>query len=154
MGDADRAAIDDVMDRFFRAVSFDPGGSPSYDDLHELFVDDGLLIRCSGDAPDIAGVADFVATRHRVLAEGSLTSFAERELAHATVLFGNVAQRFSHYAKQGTTADGGIDTRGAISTQLVCTEGRWRISSMAWDDERPGLDLPATDFTGRTGPRG
>ena len=154
MEDADRAAIDDVMGRYFRAVSFEPGGRPTYDDLHELFVERGLLIRCSGDEPDIAGVADFVATLQRVLAEGSLTSFAERELAHVTELFGNVAQRFSHYAKQGTAADGGIDTRGAISTQLVRTDGRWRISSMAWDDERAGLDLPATGLTGRAGPRG
>jgi hypothetical protein len=36
-----------------------------------------------------------------------------------------------------------IDARGAISTQFVRTPGGWRIGSMAWDDERPGLELPA-----------
>jgi len=35
--------------------------------------------------------------------------------------------------------------RGAISTQFVRTPGGWRIGSMAWDDERPGLELPARD---------
>ena len=29
-----------------------------------------------------------------------------------------------------------------ISTQYVRTPVGWRISAMAWDDERPGLTLP------------
>jgi hypothetical protein len=33
--------------------------------------------------------------------------------------------------------------RGVISTQFVSTPTGWRISAMAWDDERPGLALPA-----------
>ena len=35
-----------------------------------------------------------------------------------------------------------IDVRGAISTQFIRTPDGWRMSSMAWDDERPGLVLP------------
>jgi hypothetical protein len=35
-----------------------------------------------------------------------------------------------------------IDARGAISTQFIRTPDGWRMSSMAWDDERPGLALP------------
>jgi len=29
-----------------------------------------------------------------------------------------------------------------ISTQFIFTPAGWRMSSMAWDDERPGLELP------------
>ncbi len=44
--------------------------------------------------------------------------------------------------KRGVTDRGPIEVRGAISTQFVRTADGWRISSMAWDDERPGLELP------------
>jgi hypothetical protein len=29
-----------------------------------------------------------------------------------------------------------------ISTQFLRTPASWKISSMAWDDERPGLVIP------------
>jgi len=30
-----------------------------------------------------------------------------------------------------------------ISTQFIKTPEGWKMSAMAWDDERPGLSLPA-----------
>ncbi len=63
-------------------------------------------------------------------------------VSETTELFGNVAHRFSPYGKRGVTDRGPIEVRGAISTQFVRTADGWRISSMAWDDERPGLELP------------
>jgi hypothetical protein len=35
-----------------------------------------------------------------------------------------------------------FEARGMISTQFVRTPVGWRISSMAWDDERLGMSLP------------
>jgi hypothetical protein len=53
-----------------------------------------------------------------------------------------VAHRFSAYSKRGTQHGVSFEARGMISTQFILTEAGWRISSMAWDDERPGLSLP------------
>jgi catechol 2,3-dioxygenase-like lactoylglutathione lyase family enzyme len=131
------------MRRFLDAVSFEQGEQPAYGDLPDLFVAGGRLIRNSGEAPEIATVAEFVHTRQRALDAGELTSFDETELAATTELFGNVAHRFSTYAKRSVTNGVQIDLRGAISTQLIRTAEGWRISSMAWDDERPGLALSA-----------
>jgi hypothetical protein len=47
------------------------------------------------------------------------------------------------YEKRGTLNGVAIDGRGAISTQFIRTPDGWRMSSMAWDDERPGLELPS-----------
>jgi hypothetical protein len=30
-----------------------------------------------------------------------------------------------------------------VSTQFVKTPAGWKMSAMAWDDERPGLTLPS-----------
>ncbi len=81
----------------------------------------------------------FVSARQRAVDARELTSFEETELSEITELFDNIAHRFSTYAKQGVTNGYPIDVRGAISTQFIRTPDGWRISSMAWDDERPGL---------------
>ncbi len=139
--EADRAAICELIQTFLRAVSFEEGGRPAYGDLPALFIDGARLIRNSGAAPEISTVDEFVRDRQRALDAGELLAFEEVELDETTELFGNIAHRFSPYAKRGSTDRGPIATRGVISTQFVRTEDGWRISSMAWDDERPGLVL-------------
>jgi hypothetical protein len=73
---------------------------------------------------------------------GALTSFEELETAETTEVFGNIAHRFSTYEKRGTMRGEAIEGRGVISTQFIRTPSGWKISSMAWDDERPGLAVP------------
>ncbi len=142
MRESDAAAIGELMGRFLRAVSFEQSGRPSYGELPELFVSDARLIRNSGASPEIPTVEEFVRARQDAVDAGELISFEEFELSETTELFGNVAHRFSPYGKRGVTDRGPIEVRGAISTQFVRTADGWRISSMAWDDERPGLELP------------
>jgi hypothetical protein len=136
-------ALAALMQAFFDAVSFEPGERPPYERLHGLFIDGGLLIRNIGPAPEVTGVAQFIAPRQRSVEAGELTAFRETELAEITEVFGQVAHRTSTYAKTGTLNGQAFAARGVISTQFVSTPIGWRISAMAWDDERPGLALPA-----------
>jgi len=126
---------------FLAAVTFQPGSKPDYDAIHDLFIEGGLLIRNFG-VPEIATVAEFVAPRRALVEEGRLTEFEEVELAAITEVFGNVAHRMSTYGKRGVQDGAFFAARGVISTQFVRTPDGWRMSSMAWDDERPGLELP------------
>jgi len=143
MQDEVKREIDALMAAFFAAVSFEPGQRPGYERLHELFIAEGLLIRNSGAAPEVATVAGFIEPRRRSVALGALSAFRETELRETTQAFGRVAHRFSVYAKRGVLDGAGFEGRGAITTQFVATPTGWRISAMAWDDERPGLVLPA-----------
>ena len=43
-GGADRTEISQLLGRFLAAVSFPNGARPSYDDLHDLFVDGAKLV--------------------------------------------------------------------------------------------------------------
>jgi hypothetical protein len=131
-----------LIHAFFRAVSFEPGTRPAYDGIRELFADGGRLIRAGSKIPEVWTVDDFIASRGRMVDSGALTSFRETELRAITEVFGSVAHRFSTYEKRGTMNGTAIAGRGLISTQFVNTPGGWRISSMAWDDERPGLTIP------------
>jgi len=57
------------------------------------------------------------------------------------VIFGNVAHRFGAYKKCGTSNGVAFEAQGMITTQFINTPGGWRMSAMAWDDERPGLSI-------------
>jgi len=131
-----------LMDEFFRAVSFDEGQRPQYEVLHDLFIADGKLIRNSGKSPEISTVDQFIGARRAMVEAGELTSFYEAELTNVTEIFGNVAHRFSTYEKRGMLNGVPLLGRGMISTQFLRTPASWKISSMAWDDERPGLVIP------------
>ena len=50
-------------------------------------------------------------------------------------VYGNVAQRWSHYDKRGVLNGTPFAAQGWISTQFARTSDGWRITAMAWDDE-------------------
>jgi hypothetical protein len=145
MDSSNRSAVKTELDRltgeFFRAVSFEPGEIPPYDGIHRLFVDCGLLIKNSGSTPEISTVGQFIEPRLALVRSGQLTRFREWELAGSTEIFGNVAHRFSTYAKTGSLNGVPFEARGMISTQFISTPAGWRMCSMAWDDERPGVSI-------------
>ncbi len=128
--------LERLMRAFLAAVSFQPGERPDYDAIRTLFIDGGMLIRNTGDAPEVTSVDEFIAPRRALVDEGALTAFFEGELDAVIEIFGTVAHRFSGYEKRGTQNGVSFEARGAISTQFVRTPDGWRMSSMAWDDER------------------
>ncbi len=134
--------LDRLTQEFFQSVSFTPGSTPDYQHIHALFVDEGLLIKNVTSIPEISTVSQFIAPRDESVRLGELTEFQESELSENTQIFGNVAHRFSAYRKSGTLKGSPFSARGMISTQFIHTQHGWRVSSMAWDDERPGLQLP------------
>jgi len=138
-----QAELDRLSAEFFRAVSFEPGEAPPYDNIHALFIESGLLIKNSGTTPEISGIREFIEPRQAMVRNGELTRFRETELSASNQIFGNVAHRFSTYAKDGTMKGAPFEARGMISTQFVKTPSGWKMSAMAWDDERPGLSLPS-----------
>ena len=83
---------------------------------------------------------------------GDLTRFREEEKSEVTEVFGNVAHRFSAYAKSGTMKGVPFEARGMITTQFILTPAGWKTSAMAWDNERPGLSLPSPYEPGPPGP--
>ena len=145
MSKLDRSAVKDALDRlateFFRAVSFEAGETPPYDGIHLLFVECGLLIKNTALTPEISTVGRFIEPRLALVRSGELERFREWELSETTQIFGNVAHRFSAYAKTGTLKGVPFEARGMISTQFISTPEGWRMCSMAWDDERPGLSI-------------
>lgn len=137
-----KAELDRLTTEFFRAVSFEQGEAPPYDNIHELFIEAGLLVKNTAATPEISSVRQFIEPRLAMFRSGEMTRFNEAELSESTEIFGRVAHRFSSYAKSGTVKGVPFTARGMISTQFILTPAGWKISAMAWDDERAGLSIP------------
>ena len=140
--DAVKAELDRLTAEFFQAVSFEPGEMPSYENIYGLFIETGLLIKNTASTPEISTVRQFIEPRKALVHSGELTRFREAELSETTEIFGNVAHRFSAYMKSGTSKEAHFEARGMVSTQFILTPAGWKMSAMAWDDERPGLSIP------------
>lgn len=92
MSMSDRGAVKAELDRltseFFRAVSFEPGGVPSYGNISALFIERGLLIKNVSSTPEISSVQEFIEPREALVRSGTLTRFHESEISESTVIFG------------------------------------------------------------------
>jgi hypothetical protein len=131
-----------LVREFFQSVSFNVGAKPHYEHLREIMIPDGKLIRNNLASPEISSIDQFIEPRQKSVDAGELTTFLEVECAEITEVFGNIAHRFTTYEKRGILHGQAFEGRGVVSTQFIRTPAGWRISSMAWDDERPGLTLP------------
>jgi hypothetical protein len=75
--------------------------------------------------------------------------FSEVEVAQESVVFGNVARLTSVYEYTRQAGAATIRGRGVNFFTLVHQDGQWRVMSIVWDNERPGLSLPPEVYSPR-----
>ncbi|GAA2710269.1 DUF4440 domain-containing protein [Actinoplanes palleronii] len=132
----DEKTIAELVRIFFAAFTSAADCDARLDDLRGVFLPAALIIRTCGGEPTVYDVDGFIAPRRELLTSGELTDFAEWEVAGRTEIYGDIAQHFCTYAKSWRR-DGELHTgRGAKTLQFVRTLAGWRISAVAWDDER------------------
>lgn len=138
-------AIRALITELYALVS-GPGDKPrDWARQRELFMPDAQLIRTVLDdqgrpqAERIA-IGDYGANFERKLGG---RAFYEVEVHSIVEQFGCIAHVFSSYEAFADAAHSQFLKRGINSIQLYHEAGRWRITSMVWDDERPGLPMPA-----------
>jgi hypothetical protein len=85
----------------------------------------------------IMGLNDYAADTRAFFAAND---FYEVEIGRRVHEFGNIAHVWSIYEARTAPGDARPERRGTSSIQLFRDErGHWRIVSMIWDNERPGL---------------
>lgn len=129
------AHIDALTSAFFDMFSLEPEGSVDLNRIHELFIPEGLIVKAVAGAMAAYDLPGFVAPRVALLNGGSFSSFHEQEVSGDTMIFGNVAQRFSRYRKWGVQNGTPFEQFGTNTFQYVKTPEGWKISALAWDDE-------------------
>jgi hypothetical protein len=140
--DRDKHCIDALTAEFFRLFSPTPGTTVSLQRIHDLFIPQGIIVRTCGPNTEVFSISQFIAPRELMLNDGSLVDLCEREEWETTEIFGNVAQRFLAYRKTGVLHGERFNTRGIQIIQFVRKDGEWKMSAIAWDDERDGVVIP------------
>ncbi len=137
----DRAAITDIVRTFFAAFHSGADCVARLERLRQVFLPEAVIVRTCGGPPTVHGVDGFISPRQELLSHGALTDFREWELSGHTEIFGDVAHHFCSYAKAGTQHGVSFTGRGMKTLQFVRTPAGWRISALAWDDEREGVTI-------------
>ncbi len=134
--------IDDLVSAFFDLFSVKEGCKADLSNIYQLFIPEGLIIKNVSSTPEIYNLQQFIEPREKMFNEGVLVDFKEEELWERTEIFGNIAHRFSLYRKSGVMSGTAFEARGMKTIQFIKTPKGWRMSSLAWDDEREGLYIP------------
>ena len=125
----------------YAAVS-GPAGPRHWGKAGRLFHSDARLVRTGADAEgaifrDVLTWADFVAHVDRRLAN---VAFYEEEEWQDSLRCGNVAEIRSLY--RWRFPDEARTGRGWNFFTLVLFPEGWKVMSLVWDNERPGLAVP------------
>lgn len=137
----DVGTVDGIIKAFYDVISGPAGQPRQWSRDRTLYISDvrfvSMDIRNGQPHASIMSHQDFVdRTNAGLVANG----FYETEIHRVTRKFGNTTHLFSTYEmKDGAGRSLG---RGVNSIQLFWDGGRWWISGVAWDDERP--DNPIT----------
>ncbi|MCC6459876.1 MAG: GNAT family N-acetyltransferase [Saprospiraceae bacterium] len=135
--------IDALARRFFSVFTCTEGRQPALEQVYELFIPQGMIIKNTGPEPEAYTLAEFIAPRARLFSEGRLTDFSEEETSSLTHIAGRIAQRFCRYKKSGILSGAPFAAEGMKTIQFVQTGKGWKISALAWDD-LPDTTSPAT----------
>ena len=135
--------IERLVEAFLGAFVSAPDSGRRLQALRDLFVPRAVIVRTCGQEPVVYDVDGFLAPRAELLSSGELVDFREWPLTGSTQIFGDVAHYFGSYAKSWVHNGVAFSGRGMKSLQLVRTAQGWRISAVAWDDERDGLRIDA-----------
>lgn len=136
---SDVAVILGLVRCFFAAFTSGEGATSRLDALRDAMLPNAIVLRTCGQSPTVYGVESFIAPRHALLTDGSLTAFSEQATRGHVDVFGDIAHWFGRYTKNGMFHGEPYPGAGMKSMQFARTDGGWRISAAAWDDERPGL---------------
>ena len=135
--------LSSVIDAMYAMVS-GPAGPRDWSLQRTIFHPDARQMRTGLDAHGkpwikIMTLDDYIADTKAFFAA---QDFFEVEVARRVQEFGNIAHAWSVYEARKAPNDTTPERRGINSIQLYRNEqGRWQITSMIWDNERPGLTV-------------
>ena len=141
---ADDPQLDALIHAFYDAVS-GPAGARDWSLEREIFHPQARLMRTGVDEQGrpwirVMSVDEYIEDTAPFFAAND---FYEIEVARRADRFGNVAQVRSVYEARKSPGDARVLKRGVNSIQLFHDGDRWWVVSVLWDNERPGVSVPA-----------
>ena len=139
----DDGAITKAVHDAYASITFKKGEQLNYDSIKTHFIPQAQFINYGSDTAQITTVSQFIYLFRSFVEADTVYAYSEKELYGKNEQFGRIAERISTY-KAITNSKKSNDTEtGVNSFQLIKTHAGWKVSSIIWDVERPGLKVPA-----------
>lgn len=147
----DVESIDGIVTAIYDVIS-GPAGERDWDRERSLFLPGARLVPTrplpeGGAVAEVLDVEGYIASRAPIFAAQGVW---ETEIARQVFQFGNFAHVLSSYQLRRSSPAGGElpIVRGVNSIQLFNDGKRWWIAAVIWDNERPGVAIPAQLLAG------
>ena len=149
---SDVDTVDHLVASLYDVISGPASKPRDWDRFRSLFLPDGRLgvvvpeMPATKDAPARKGDAVFLTPdmfKQQNDPYFKTNGFFERSIVKRVEEFGNLVEVWSTKESRDAKDDAQPSSRGIDSFQIVHAHGRFWIASLIFDDERPGLKLPA-----------
>lgn len=131
---ADRILIHGLCKAFYRLFDNTSGREVRLSLLESMCVPEIKIYKRQKEGYTVTNLLDFIRTRQKLLTDGSLVDFCEKEVSSETSIKGNVAQRSSEYVKIGRRQGDSFSQSGSKLFQFIKNNDAWEICSIVWED--------------------
>jgi hypothetical protein len=131
----DKKAIDQLIGAFFGIFRNTGGSEPNWALLSRICITEVLIIKKAEREETVYDLESFIEPRQKILSDGTLTGFEEREVEEETKVIGKLAQRVSRYQKSGYLNGQHFEEYGYKFFQLVKRGEDWKVVSLVWEDD-------------------
>src|ERR1041385_3991487 len=97
----DQFLINQLTKSFFNLFSNLNGDQINLNEIFGMCLTETIIIKKSSLSQEVYNLQTFIEPRQKILTDGTLTSFEEREITEETKIVGTIAQRSSRYEKKG-----------------------------------------------------
>ena len=131
----DKFYISEIIKSFFDSFTNKESSTPKLDTLKSICIPEVRIININGSEV-IYNLDSFLEPRKKMLTDGTLIEFEEKEVYEKTNIIQNIAYRHSKYEKSGILNGKKFKQTGHKLFQFIKTPEDWKIKSVIWEDDK------------------
>ena len=131
----DKFHISEITKRFFDCFTNRDSAVPKLDTLKSICIPEVRIENVNGSEV-IYNLNSFLEPRKKILTDGTLIEFEEKEVYENTNIIENIAHRHSKYEKSGILNGKKFKQTGHKLFQFIKTNQDWKIKSVLWKDDK------------------
>ena len=131
----DKFYISEITRHFFDSFTNKESSTPKLDTLKSICIPEVRIVNING-SDVIYNLNSFVEPRKKILTDGTLVEFEEKEVYEKTNIIQNIAHRHSKYVKSGILKGKKFKQTGHKLFQFIKTNKDWKIKSVIWEDDK------------------
>ena len=131
----DKFYISEITNRFFDSFTNKESSPPKLETLKSICIPEVRIVNING-SEIIYNLDSFLEPRKKLLTDGTLVEFEEKEVYEKTSIIQNIAHRHSKYEKSGVLNGKKFRQTGHKLFQFIKTNLDWKIKSVIWEDDK------------------